>query len=245
MFFKVPGVIFDFVSLSFQVPISESAAKDAAIPKKQNATVNPIVLIFMFSIETELRISVNIFPGEVTEGQRPIHTGQSKRATITTAPIKPRVEETLRSVLLLVVNRDVLELFAFRRSSGNGGSAAFAVDRDYSVGRRGDFPVFLNGYVQGPIVHLRVGAGVSVRVASNGIIFSVELARPLNMDGFTVRADAVVSHFYLPEHVLEGHRGEFRCPGCYLRFGFVQLPSAHARVGGQARYSSQKAKRQS
>jgi hypothetical protein len=47
VFFKVPAVIFDFDSFSFQVPICGSAAKHAAVPKKQNARVNPIVLIFM------------------------------------------------------------------------------------------------------------------------------------------------------------------------------------------------------
>src|ERR1043166_1985660 len=37
--FVVPGVIFDFVSFSFHVPICGSAAKHAATPKKQNARV--------------------------------------------------------------------------------------------------------------------------------------------------------------------------------------------------------------
>jgi hypothetical protein len=38
-----------------------SAAKHAAAPKKQNARVNPIVLIFMPSIETGFRERVNPF----------------------------------------------------------------------------------------------------------------------------------------------------------------------------------------
>jgi hypothetical protein len=58
----VPGVIFDFDSLSFQVPICRSAAKHAAAPRKQNAKVNPIVLVFMRAIETGFRCVVSIFP---------------------------------------------------------------------------------------------------------------------------------------------------------------------------------------
>jgi hypothetical protein len=55
-------VIFDFDSFSFQVPICGSAAKHAAAPRKQNAKVNPIVLVFMRAIETGFRCVVNIFP---------------------------------------------------------------------------------------------------------------------------------------------------------------------------------------
>jgi hypothetical protein len=43
----VPGVIFDFASFSFQVPIWGSAAKHTAPAKKQDASVNPIVFVFM------------------------------------------------------------------------------------------------------------------------------------------------------------------------------------------------------
>ena len=160
-------------------------------------------------------------------------------------PLQPSCDSPIYLLLLFIVNRDVLELFAFCCGSTDVDGPALAIGGDYSVGRCSDFSVFLNGYVQRPIVHLHVGAGISVRVASNGIVFSVELARPLDMDGFTVRADAVVSHLYVPEHVFEGHGREFSCPGCDLRFRFVQLPSAHAWVGGKARYSSQKAERQS
>jgi hypothetical protein len=86
--FNVPGVIFDLASFSFQVPICGSAAKHAATPKKQNATVSPIAFVFMCVIESGFLFLVNIFPCEVTKGQRSIDTGQSKRATITTAPLK-------------------------------------------------------------------------------------------------------------------------------------------------------------
>jgi hypothetical protein len=61
--FVVPGVIFDFASFSFHVPICGSAAKHAAHPKKQNVTVNPIVFVFMTAIESGFLFLVNIFPG--------------------------------------------------------------------------------------------------------------------------------------------------------------------------------------
>ena len=59
----VPGVIFDFASFSFHVPISGSAAKHDAHPKKQNARVSPIVLVFMHTIESGFSFRVNLFPG--------------------------------------------------------------------------------------------------------------------------------------------------------------------------------------
>src|SRR5205809_4295364 len=48
VFFPSPGVSFDLPSFNFHVPIfGSSAAKHAAPAKKQSATVNPIVFIFI------------------------------------------------------------------------------------------------------------------------------------------------------------------------------------------------------
>src|SRR5260370_5129704 len=94
-------------------------------------------------------------------------------------------------ILLLVVNRDVLELFAFRSGSSHSGATAFAISRDHTSSRYGGLAVFLNRYFQCPVVHFGVRPRVSVRVASNWIIFPVKLARPLDAHGFTVRVDAV------------------------------------------------------
>jgi hypothetical protein len=62
--------------------------------------------------------------------------------------------------LLLIVNRDVLELFAFRSGSAHRRSAALAVGRDHSLTGGNDFAVFLSGELQCPIIHLRVRARV-------------------------------------------------------------------------------------
>jgi len=59
--FVVPGVIFDFASFSFQVPICGSAARQVAHPRKQNVKVNPIVLVFICSIESGFSFFVNNF----------------------------------------------------------------------------------------------------------------------------------------------------------------------------------------
>src|ERR1044072_4422415 len=59
--FVVPGVIFDFASFSFQVPICGSAAKHIAQPKKQSARVNPMVLVFIHAIESGFLLGVNAF----------------------------------------------------------------------------------------------------------------------------------------------------------------------------------------
>jgi hypothetical protein len=61
VFLRVSGVILDFRSFSFQVPICGSAARHTPAPRKQNTKVNPIVRIFMRSIESGFRISVNTF----------------------------------------------------------------------------------------------------------------------------------------------------------------------------------------
>ena len=63
MFFIVPGVIFDFASLSFQVPICGFAAKEAAHATRETARINPIVFVFMPAIESGFSISVNLLPG--------------------------------------------------------------------------------------------------------------------------------------------------------------------------------------
>jgi hypothetical protein len=61
--FPIPGVAFDLAAFSFQVPICAFAAKDTAPAKKQIATVNPIVLVFMAHIQTGFRSFVNAFLG--------------------------------------------------------------------------------------------------------------------------------------------------------------------------------------
>ena len=113
------------------------------------------------------------------------------------------------------------------------------------MSRRGNFPVFLYRDVQGSVVHLGVRAGISIRVASNRIILTIELARPLDVDRFTVCTDAVLSRFHLAKHALEGHGVELTCARRELRFRFVQLPSAHLRVGSETRGGRQKGKRES
>ena len=45
--FSVPEVTFDFDSLRFEVLACGSSAKQNAPPKKQSATINPVVLVFM------------------------------------------------------------------------------------------------------------------------------------------------------------------------------------------------------
>src|SRR6266567_8970563 len=59
--FPIPGVAFDVASFSFHVPICRSVPKQSPPARKQNTTVNPIVLVFMAHIETGLRSIVNAF----------------------------------------------------------------------------------------------------------------------------------------------------------------------------------------
>jgi hypothetical protein len=58
--FGAPGANFDLVSFSFQVPICGSSAKDtAAAAKKQSATINPVVSVFIHPFEPEFPFRVN------------------------------------------------------------------------------------------------------------------------------------------------------------------------------------------
>jgi hypothetical protein len=61
--FNVPGVIFDLGPFNFHVPICGSAATQTDPASTHHAKVNPIVRIFMRSIESGFSVFVNTFPG--------------------------------------------------------------------------------------------------------------------------------------------------------------------------------------
>src|SRR5438477_12989560 len=70
VFFPSPGISFDFASFNFHVPIcGSSAAKHAAPAKKQSATVNPVVFLFMPSPSTEFQFP-SMFLLKLTNGKR-------------------------------------------------------------------------------------------------------------------------------------------------------------------------------
>src|SRR4029450_9696711 len=77
--FVVPGVIFDFASFSFHVPICGSAAKHAAHPRKQNARVNPSVFVFMTPIESRFSFLVNSLTGFARSSERTFARRLSRR----------------------------------------------------------------------------------------------------------------------------------------------------------------------
>src|SRR6267154_5103738 len=58
LIFSVPGVTFDLDSV--EVLICGSSAKHNAAPKKQSAKINPVVFVFMRSIESGSLFPVNI-----------------------------------------------------------------------------------------------------------------------------------------------------------------------------------------
>jgi len=161
------------------------------------------------------------------------------------APSQQLTADQQPLILPLIVNGDVLELFSVRSRSSDIGSTILSISGDDSPTRHSDFPAFLNGYLQCSIIDFSIGASVCVRVAGNRIILPVELARPLDVHGLTVRVNAVTCSFYVPEPVFEGNGGELCCPGCDFRFCLVQLPSAHKWIGGETQRPSQEAKCQS
>jgi len=62
--FQSAGGVFDLARLASTCPSADRLAMHTAAPKKENATVNPMVLIFMGRIETGFRWSVIPFPRE-------------------------------------------------------------------------------------------------------------------------------------------------------------------------------------
>src|SRR5262245_57799553 len=71
-FFGTPGANFDLASLSFQLPICGSSAKQKAAPKKQSARVSPVVFVFISSTELGFLSLVNI---SFSLGDRSRHFG--------------------------------------------------------------------------------------------------------------------------------------------------------------------------
>src|SRR4029453_11199179 len=100
-------------------------------------------------------------------------------------------------------------------------------------------------FSQCAVINLLVRPHVRVWVAGNGIVFPVELARPLIVRRLTVLIGTVHGNFHVVAGSLIDNRVILRYPWGELGFGLVQLPSAHLRVGGKTHCRSEKAKRQS
>ena len=83
--------------------------------------------------------------------------------------------------LLLVVERGVLELLALGIGPGRGDGAALAIGGHDNSTVDNNFSTFLSGEIHCPVIDLLVRARVRRRIAADGIIFSVELARPFGV----------------------------------------------------------------
>src|SRR6266536_623074 len=88
--------------------------------------------------------------------------------------------------------------------------------------------------------------GKDYAVTGDGVVFSVELTRPLIVYRLTVRVGAIDGNFHLVACSLINNSGKLFHAGSGLRFSFIQLPRTHIRVvGGEARCPREKAKPQS
>src|SRR6516162_7114556 len=89
-------------------------------------------------------------------------------------------------LLLLVVHHLALELFAVRIGSAHRDSAGLAIGRHNNATADRNLSIFLGGHLQRAVINLLVRPRVHIWVAGDGIVFAVELARPLVVRRVTV-----------------------------------------------------------
>src|SRR5271165_817810 len=129
-------------------------------------------------------------------------------------------ERSFRLVLLLVVHRRIAHFLAVSAGSVGGYRAAFAVGRGHDGSTQDDLIAALDSDFHHVVIHFNVRPGSLVRVAGNGIIFTVEFAGPLGVSWLTVKADAVNRDFHAVARSFVRDHCAFRRARAKLRFGF-------------------------
>src|SRR5579863_8775808 len=171
--------------------------------------------------------------GDRTECRARLHTDA--------LPFRPSGRASLlssalgRDPLLLVVHCGALDLVAFCISSARGDRAALAVSCQDNPAADGDFTAFLDVESVRTIVDLRYRSRVLIRIALDGIVFSVEFASPLVMRRLAVLVGAVDRDLHVFTRRLVNDGTILGRPRAYFRLGLVELPGAHhVSIGGEA-----------
>ena len=137
--------------------------------------------------------------------------------------------------LLLVVHCSGFDFLAIRIRCPHGDGTAFAVRRYDNSTRGSNLAVFLVGQLGRAVVNCLIRPRVCTRIAGEGVVFPVELSRPLVVRGLTLAIGAIYRNFHVVTHGLVDNCVVLRCHSGHLRLGLVQLPGAQIRAAGKAR----------
>jgi hypothetical protein len=115
-----------------------------------------------------------------------------------------------------------------------GEGAGFAIFGDGELATHRYFPAFLDSDVVGVVVDAFYRAH-GVGVACDGIIFAIELARPLAVGGLALGIDAIDGAFDAVASGLVDDGDAFWNSGSVPRLGLVNFPRAHHGILGEAK----------
>src|SRR5262249_39067065 len=129
--------------------------------------------------------------------------------------------------------RIAAKLLAFWISSPHRHRAAFAIRGDYDATAGDGLATLFGVQPQNTVIDLCIRPGIFIRIASDRIVSSVELAEPFVMRRFTVSVYAVHSDFHFVTCRLIHNLDILWRPWRQLRLCFVQFPSTHIWVLGK------------
>ena len=139
-----------------------------------------------------------------------------------------------RALGLLVVVSHVSELLSVRIRPREPDYARLPVFRHGDRARHHDLAGFRGRRFIGAVIHWLIGQRVEGWAPFNLVRFAIEFPHPSPVDGLTILIHPIHRALY---HVTfgwgVGDRSIFGCAGGELRFAFVELPSAHERIGSK------------
>jgi hypothetical protein len=139
-----------------------------------------------------------------------------------------------RALVLLVVVSHVSELLSVRIRPREPDYARLPVFRYGDRARHHHLAGFRGRRFIGAVIHWLIGQRVEGWAPFNFVWFAIEFPHPSPVDGLTIFIHPIHRALY---HVTfgwgVGDRSIFRCAGGELRFAFVELPSAHERIGSK------------
>ena len=138
------------------------------------------------------------------------------------------------ALLLLVVVSHVSELLSVRIRPRERDYARLPVFRHGDSARHDHLAGFRGGRFIGAVIYWLIGQRVEGWAPFNLVWLAIEFSHPRPVDGLTILIHSIHRALY---HVTfgwgVGDRSVFGCAGRELRFAFVELPSAHERIGSK------------
>src|SRR5262249_35068491 len=139
-----------------------------------------------------------------------------------------------RALVQLVVVSNVRELLSVCICPREPHDAGLPVLRHSEHGRHYYLAGFRGDRVIGAVIDWLIGQHVEGWTPFNWVWLAIEFPHPSPVDGFTILIHSIHRALY---HITFGwgigDHGIFGCPRRELRSGFVELPSAHERIGSK------------